>query len=317
LHPFINELRALSGIKSVSVASQYLTAPVYYSNSFFLRGQKENEAKGSEYIITDEYFVKTNGIRVVNGRDFRATDSAKVMINETFAKNLGLTPATAVGTYLYDNQNRVEEIVGVMKDFNYSTLHKDVSAFVIWMREPNDLWPNIIASTNTANYKTLLSKIETIWKKDIKGVPFTYAFLDEQVNKQYEAEITLSRIINSFTLMAILISCLGLFGLAAFNAEQRSKEISIRKVLGASSSGIIQLLSKDFLKLIAIAFVIAVPVSWWVMQQWLEAFAYKISITWWMFGVSGLVVILIALFTISFQAVKAAFANPIKSLRSE
>ncbi|MCW3119213.1 MAG: FtsX-like permease family protein [Chitinophagaceae bacterium] len=315
---FMNDLRGLSGVKTVSNASQYLSSPVFYSNSFFLRGQKENEAKNTEFIITDEHFVNANGIKLVNGRDFRPTDSAKVMINETYARQLGLTSATAVGTYLYDNQNRVEEIVGVMKDFNYSTLHKDVAAFLIWMRKPkDDVWPNVIVNTNTTNYKSLLAKIETLWHKDIAGTPFSYAFLDEQVGKQYETEITLSRIINSFTLMAIVISCLGLFGLAAFNAEQRSKEISIRKVLGASMPGIVQLLSKDFLKLIIIAFIIAVPISWWTMNQWLQAFAYKITITWWMFGISGLVVVFIALSTVSFQALKAAIVNPIESLRTE
>jgi len=206
----------------------------------------------------------------------------------------------------------------VMKDFNFNTLHNSVDNFLVWMQRPHDdNWPHITVSANTANYKDLLANIEATWRKDMPGVPFSYAFLDDHIQKQYETDITLSRIINSFTLMAILISCLGLFGLAAFSAEQRSKEISIRKVLGASTQGIVQLLSKDFLVLVIIAFVIATPISWWAMNQWLQAFAYKITLTWWMFGLSGLIVVFIALFTVSFQAIKAAVANPVKSLKAE
>src|SRR6185436_13317641 len=139
----------------------------------------------------------------------------------------------------------------------------------------------------------------------------------QEVQKQYETEITLSKIINSFTIMAILISCLGLFGLAAFSAEQRKKEIGVRKVLGASVPGVVGLLSKDFLKLVGIAILIATPVAWWAMSKWLQGFAYRIEIRWWMFALAGIIAILIALITVSFQAVKAAIANPVKSLRTE
>ena len=170
---------------------------------------------------------------------------------------------------------------------------------------------------NTTDYQQLLSKIGAIWKKDVPGIPFEYNFLDEQVQKQYETDITLSRIINSFTLMAIVISGLGLFGLAAFSAEQRTKEIGIRKVLGASLSGIVGLLSKDFLQPVVLAILIATPISWWAMNKWLQAFAFKVDLSWWMFAVAGLVAIVIALCTVSFQAIKAAVANPVKSLRAE
>jgi putative ABC transport system permease protein len=315
---FIADIRKLAGVKEASNASQYIGGPIYYSNSFFLKGQKEDDAKGVNFVITDDHFVQTNGVKLLTGRDFRPTDSSKVLINETYAKQLGLNPLTAVGTRLYDSQNRVAEIVGVMKDFNFSSLHNDVGGFLVWVQKPNDYnWPAVTVSTNSADYKTLLSKIETVWQKDMAGVPFSYSFLDSQIQKQYEAEITLSNIINSFTLMAILISCLGLFGLAAFSAEQRSKEISIRKLLGASVPGIAQLLSQDFLRLVTIAFVIATPISWWAMNQWLQAFAYKISLSWWMFAIAGLVTGFIALFTVSFQAIKAAVANPVRALKAE
>jgi putative ABC transport system permease protein len=141
--------------------------------------------------------------------------------------------------------------------------------------------------------------------------------MDEQVQKQYESDISMSRIINAFTIMAICISCLGLFGLAAFSAEQRNKEIGIRKVLGASVGGIVQLLSTDFIKLVLLAFLIATPISWWVMNKWLDGFAFKIQISWWMFAIAGFATIIIALFTVSSQAIRAAVMNPVKSLRSE
>ncbi len=173
-----------------------------------------------------------------------------------------------------------------MKDFNYGTLHKDVESFMVWINHKADgLWANLTVHTDTRNYKELLEKIETVWHKDIPGVPFEYAFMDEQVQKQYESDISMSRIINAFTIMAICISCLGLFGLAAFSAEQRNKEIGIRKVLGASVGGIVQLLSTDFIKLVLLAFLIAIPISWWVMNKWLEGFAFKIQISWWMFAI--------------------------------
>ena len=156
-----------------------------------------------------------------------------------------------------------------------------------------------------------------IWHRNIPDAPFEYSFLDEEVQKQYETEITLSNIINAFTLIAILISCLGLFGLAAFSAEQRNKEIGVRKVLGASVFSITTLLSKDFLKLVTISIVIAIPVAWWAMSKWLQNFAYKVDLSWWMFAMAGLLAICIALFTVSFQAIKAAIANPVKSLRAE
>ena len=172
-------------------------------------------------------------------------------------------------------------------------------------------------SLNSDHYKSVLAKLESVWRKNLSNVPFEFQFLDEVMEKQYESEETLGNIINSFTLMAILISALGLFGLASFSAEQRSKEIGIRKVLGASVSGIVQLLSKDFLKLVGISILIAVPIAWWAMNKWLQGFNYRVSIAWWMFALAGIIAILIAIITVSFQAIKAAVANPTKSLKTE
>ncbi len=163
----------------------------------------------------------------------------------------------------------------------------------------------------------MLSSIQNIWQRLNPNEPFEYSFLDEDFQKNYEADNRLASLVKNFTIIAILISCLGLFGLVTFSAEQRTKEIGIRKVLGASAGNIMSLLSKEFLKLVLIAIVIASPIAWWVMNKWLQDFAYKISIGWTVFVVTGVIAICIAFFTISFQAIKAAFANPVKSLRTE
>ncbi len=243
------------------------------------------------------------------------------MINETLCRRLGLKPETAPGTMLYSEYKPdppiVVQIVGVMKDFNYNSLHNEIKPLELEYRANKAWFDKMVVSVNSDNYKSVLAKIESLWHKNLSSVPFEYQFQDDVVQKQYESEITLGNIINSFTLMAILISSLGLFGLASFSAEQRSKEIGIRKVLGASVSGIVQLLSMDFLKLVLVSIVIAVPISWWAMNKWLQGFNYKVPITWWMFALAGLIAILIAFFTVSFQAVRAAVANPTKSLKTE
>ena len=171
--------------------------------------------------------------------------------------------------------------------------------------------------TNTADYPALMARIAAVWRKDLPGEPFGYTFLGEEVQREYESEIVLAQIINTFTGMAILISCLGLFGLAAFSAEQRMKEIGVRKVLGASEAGLVRLLSADFLRLTFIAFLIAAPVAWWVMDRWLQGFAYRISIRWWMLALAGGVGLLVTLVTVGIQAIRAAVANPVRALRSE
>ncbi|HTE27223.1 ABC transporter permease [Flavitalea sp.] len=315
---FMDDMRKISGVATVSNASKYLGSPLFFSNGFFLKGEKDADSRMTDFVISDEYFVRANGIKLISGRDFLPTDSAKVLINESMMKKLNLNPQTAPGTLLYDNQDRVEEIVGVMNDFNYSSLHKEVSNFLVWMRQPKDnIWSTVIASTNTVNYKDLLSTIEAAWKKNIPEEPFSYSFLDQKVQQQYESEISLSRIINLFTVIAILISCLGLFGLAAFSAQQRSKEIGVRKVLGASVTSIARLLSMEFLKLVAIAFVISAPLAWIASNKWLEGFAYKVDISWLMFAIAALVAMAIAVVTVSFQAVRAGMINPVDSLKTE
>ena len=207
-------------------------------------------------------------------------------------------------------------IIGVVKDFHFKDLHSGIESYGFLLnRQP--YYNYLIAHVKADNIQSTIKSIGVDWTKLNPNEPFEYSFLDQDFQKNYMAEERLSSIIRYFTIIAIFISCLGLFGLTTFSVEQRIKEIGIRKVLGASTSGIVSLLSKDFLKLVMIAFVIASPVAWWAMNKWLQAFAYRISVQWWIFALAGFLALLIAFATMSFQAVKAAISNPVKSLRTE
>jgi len=319
--PLSNDFKQMSEVQSVGFSNFYLGQFVEHDHGVFPPGGSMTTSIDAQNIATDEHFLKANGIQLVSGRDFRIGDSARILINETLCRRLGLKPETALGIKLTSEYKSeptvVREIVGVMKDFNYNSLHDEIKPLELDYQGDINYLDKMTVSVTSDNYKTVLAKMEAAWHKDLPGVPFEYQFLDDVVQKQYESEVTLGNIINSFTLMAILISSLGLFGLASFSAEQRSKEIGIRKVLGASVSGIVQLLSKDFLKLVLISFVIASPIAWWAMNKWLQGFNYRVPVTWWMFATAGLIAIFIALFTVSFQAIKAAVANPTKSLKTE
>jgi putative ABC transport system permease protein len=317
-----SDLQQLSEVKYASLSDNYLTHSTASDFPVNLEGADPSASVDAINMAADERFVRTNGIKILSGRDFDIKDTSRTLINETLCKRLGIKVEKAPGLRLYskyfDGSVHYFEIVGVMKDFNYESLHGEVRPFMIFHNgNPGNYFSYMTVSVSSPDYKSLLSKMETIWQKNMPGIPFAYMFLDQEVQKQYQAEISLSNIINSFTIMAILISCLGLFGLAAFSAEQRQKEIGIRKVLGASVAGVVGLLSREFIWLVGIAFVLATPLSWWAMHKWLQGFAYKVHVGWWMFAIAGILSIVIALLTVSFQAIKAALANPVKSLRSE
>jgi len=318
---FANDLRQMAEVKTVSNADNYLSQFVPHDHGVYTAGGNMATATDAQNINTDEFFAKANGIKIIAGRDFRIGDTTRVLINETLCKRLGISPQAAPGTRLYTQYApdpvSFVEVAGVMKDFNYNSLHMEVKPFMLVYRNDPRQFNVMVVSTDSKNYKSLLGKMEALWRKDVADAPFEYSFLDTEVQKQYETEVILSQIINAFTLMAIVISCLGLFGLAAFSAEQRSKEIGVRKVLGASVTGIVQLLSKDFVQLVLIALVIATPIAWWGMSKWLQAFEYRVTISWWMFALAGVLALVIALVTVSSQAIRAARMNPVKSLKAE
>jgi putative ABC transport system permease protein len=322
---FTTDLRNLADVKAVSVANNYLGQPVPNSWEYSLHPNDEAGGRDTKMMFTDEFFMSTNGIHLLGGRDFRGTDSAKVLINETFARRLGLTPETAPGKRLYPKMGGDSswfEIAGVMKDFNFNSLHDEISSFMLVYLDNNVKKAmkgasHVMISTTSHDYTSLLEKIETSWRSHFSALPFEYAFQDEAIQKQYAIETTMSHIIRSFTLMAIGISCLGLFGLAAFSTEQRGRELSLRKILGASVKSLVFLLTKDFLKLICVAFLIATPIAWWAMNTWLQGFAYRISADWWMFASAGGITLTLVFITIGFRTLSAAVASPVKSLRSE
>jgi len=204
--------------------------------------------------------------------------------------------------------------VGLVKNFNFETLHHEVGPLMFLLQRSTDL---ASFKVNTTDLASLIGEIRNKWMALAPGIPFSYRFLDDSFNEMYRSEQQVGKIAIIFSVLAILISCLGMFGLATFIAEQRTKEIGIRKVLGASVQGIAGLLSADFLKLVGIAFLIAGPFGWWLMNKWLQDFAYRVSVSWWIFLAAGSAALLIALATVSTQAVRAALANPVKSLKTE
>jgi putative ABC transport system permease protein len=324
IRPFMNDLRQLPEVRAVSNSSFYPAENIVNDWAYILAGGNPAASQDISFITCDEHFVKTEGIQLVSGRDFRTGDSDRVIINEVVARKMGIDIAKAPGTRLYPFNDLAAplEIVGVMKDLHVSSLHDEIYPLML-RYGPNGLkgWGLTLSylnvRTNSADYRALQSKIEAVWRKDLPGEPFTYTFLREEVQREYETEIVLSQIINTFTGMAILISCLGLFGLAAFSAEQRTREIGVRKVLGATEAGLVRMLSADFLRLTGIAFVIAAPVAWWAMNKWLQGFAYRITIHWWMLALAGAMALLITFVTVGVQAMRAATGNPAESLRSE
>jgi ABC-type antimicrobial peptide transport system permease subunit len=207
-------------------------------------------------------------------------------------------------------------IIGVLKDFHFYSMHTAIDPMVIRLNEKQK-YGTILVRIEAGKTKDALAALEKVSKEVDPKIPFTYQFADEQYAKLYNNEQLMSRLANCFAIIAIFISCLGLFGLATFTAEQRIKEIGIRKVLGASVSNILSMLTTDFLKPVIVAILIAIPVSHYTMKHWLEGFAYKIDLAWWVFALAGILAIVIAMLTVSFQAVKTAVANPIKSLRTE
>ena len=292
----------------------------------YRQGQTQNNSKQVYINLVDNSFLQTLGVKLVAGRlfsnEFAADTLTSFVINEQAVKEFGFTsPADAVGKWLAFEPGGEQirfTIIGVVKDFHFKDLHESIEPFAFrFYNDANGGFNYMIAHASGGNLKQSLSTLENTWKKLNPNEPFEYSFLDQDFQKNYEAESRQAGLINYFTIIAIIISCLGLFGLATFTAEQRTKEIGIRKVLGASVHGLVALLSKDFLRLVLIAVIIASPLAWWAMNKWLQNFAYQTSITWQVFAVTTLIAIAIAFLTISFQAIKAAIVNPIKSLRTE
>ncbi len=277
-------------------------------------GKDPNENVYFEVFGGGDEFMKTMDMQLLSGRGFSkdfGTDTSSIILNEAAVKVMGLKNPVGRMVQLYGHPMH---IIGVVKDFHFESLHDAVKPSYILLQPHGG---KVIARINSAHQHETVAAIQHLYESYNPGFPFIFSFLDEAYQKQYDSEKRVAALSKYFAGLAIIISCLGLFGLAAFTAQKRRKEIGIRKVIGASVTSITTMLSKDFLKLILISLVIAFPVSWWMMHSWLQGFAYRISITPFVFIVTGASVMLITLFTISFQSIKAAIANPVKSLRTE
>jgi len=328
LEAFKSELKRSPDI--VSITSGYgLPGDLYAGDGVKTTGVEGEKDRSANVFIGDHDYAKTLGLRIIAGRDFSkdmATDENEAfLINETAVKEWGFgTPEKAIGQKISwdkwspkDTLNKIKrgKVIGVVEDFHYKSLHEKVTASVI------QIYPEVVFAVavklRTADIKNTIAYINNVWGKFVPQFPLDYKFMDETYATMYKAEAKLSDLLWIFTIMAIVVGCMGLFGLAAFSAEQRTKELGIRKVLGANAFDIVGLLSKNFLVLVLIASLIAFPIAWWAMNSWLKDFPYRVNISWWVFGIAIIAALAIALLTVSFQAIKAALANPVKSLRTE
>ncbi|MFC0317325.1 ABC transporter permease [Olivibacter oleidegradans] len=283
------------------------------------RGKNGTIQKQVMFKNIDNNYLDLYQIPLLAGRNAQLTDTVReLLLNETALKAFGFSRAEeTIGQTLYQG-NMPRTIVGVIKDFHQFNLKSTIDLLGFTAQKPGLTTFNIkLSSPKVSSWKKAIALIEQEWKQVYPTAPFSYQFYDDTIKSLYRQEHSTSRLVNVATAITLLISCLGLYGLAAFTAFQRTKEIGIRKVLGATVGGITGLLSKDFIKLVLIALMIATPIAWWTMNKWLENFAFKITVQWWMFAFAGLGAVTIALLTVSYQAIKAAIANPVDSLRSE
>jgi putative ABC transport system permease protein len=318
---FKDQVKQLPGVVDATLTG-FLPTSQSRSTSIFYKDATADQKQAifPQSWNVDEDYVPTLDMKIVSGRNFSnqmQTDSTGLIINETAAKFLGFKDPLNKTLYRNTDGNsqhgKPYHIIGVIKDFNFNSLRENISPVILLLNEDTG---DLSVRVSTSNLPALLAQIKNKWEGFTQS-HFEYSFMDQDFDAAYRSEQRTGTIFMIFTVLAIIIACLGLFGLAAYAAEQRTKEIGIRKVLGASVSMIAGTLSKDFIKLVLISIVVSTPIAWYLMNKWLQDFAYRISIQWWVLVLAGLVAIIIAMVTVSFQSIKAALANPVKSLRSE
>lgn len=317
---FKKELNNISGVESVS-KSGYLPSNYYRNSNTFFQNTAADGSVSMQSWTVDEAYIPTLGMQLIKGRNFSkefGTDSSKVILNEVAAKKFGGNDILGKKIYtLQDINTKVMiayTVVGIIKDFNFSNLRHEVTPLALFFGENLG---SISVKVSSQNLPGLISQIEAKWKARVPGQALNYSFMDEDFNRQYEADQKTGKIATSFAVLAILIASLGLLGLVLYAVELRTKEIGIRKVLGASISSVYALLTREFIVLVVVAMVLAFPIAYYLMQRWLQDFVYRINIEWWVFAVAGTFTIAVALLTVSYQAIKAALMNPVKSLKSE
>ncbi|HEY6901888.1 MAG TPA: ABC transporter permease [Puia sp.] len=319
---FKQELLGFPGVTDATMTGHLPTAGAgNYSQNGWFRDPSLDAKRGLIFadFEVDDHYLPTLGMQIVKGRNFSQqfpSDSSGILMNETAVSMLGVKDPLNLILYRPEDKGagKAYHVVGVIKDFNFNSMREKVTPLVMRLSEN---WGSIALRVNTGNMQSLINQVENKWKSMAPGQPFSYTFMDSDFNAIYHGEQRMGNIFITFSLFAILIACLGLFGLVTFAAEQRTKEIGIRKVLGANVGGIVVMLSKDFARLVLIASIIAFPIAWWAMNQWLQGFAYRVSIGWWVFAISGFIAMAIALLTVSLQTIRAALANPVKSLKTD
>jgi ABC-type antimicrobial peptide transport system permease subunit len=319
LTDYLKQQLLSKGVLAVSFNSN---SPIEDNNNRFTTFKFDNSIKDADFQaivkFADNDYVPTYKLQLVAGRNLEPSGWTKeFLVNESFVKNLGLKrPEDVLGKEVSIMGGLIKcPVVGVLKDFNDRSLRDNLAPLLIATN--STMYRQASIKLPTANLASTMQSIQKIWEQTFPNYVYEYSFLDNKIEGFYKQETQLSQLYKIFAAIAIFLSCLGLYGLASFMAVQRVKEVGIRKVLGASAGNIVYLFSKEFIILIAIAFAISTPIAWYYMHQWLQDYAYRIHVSWWIFAAGGFVAIVIALVTISFQAIKAAMANPVKSLRTE
>ncbi|MEN1784323.1 MAG: FtsX-like permease family protein [Bacteroidota bacterium] len=318
------EVSRLGQVQSVTLSSFLPTPSARTGQTFFKEGANNQEdAINMEYWGVDHDYVSTIGLQLIAGRDFDSTiptDSSAVIINEATLKALNVSATEAINLRISPDLGAAEvdiryrTIIGVVKNFHFDTMRKNIQSLGITIR---GVPASMAIKVGTADLAATVATIEGIWNTIAPGQPFNYYFMDDSFNSSFEAEQRLGQIFSVFTALSILIACLGLFGLATFNAQKRTKEIGIRKVLGATIGQISYRLTTDFLKMVGWAVLVALPIGWYAMDQWLQDFSYRIEVQWWMLALAALLAVGIAIITVGYQSIKAAVVNPVKSLRTD
>ncbi|HEY5824907.1 MAG TPA: ABC transporter permease [Cyclobacteriaceae bacterium] len=318
------EFQKNSAVKMASGANYLPGANIFHDMSFYKEGENMDKAINIRRNAVDHGFIELMNMKLLAGRTFtdnREQDGGtKLILNRTAAAAFNFTPEEAVGQHLafdYEGKKYDFDVIGVMEDFHQVSLKEEIKPTLLEMYSKDEKPDFLVLSVTAQNFNQTVSYVEETWKKVVDGTPFEYSFLDQNIQKQYEDDKKVSSIINSFSFIAMLISCLGLYGLSTYMAERRFKEIGVRKVMGASINQIVGLMSKEFIKLVLVAFIISVPLSWYFMDKWLQGFAYHTSVEITVFIYAGTGALLIALLTVSFESIRAASVNPVKSLRNE
>ena len=319
---FKDEISRLPGVKDVTMTG-YMPVNGWRSNDAFFTSPAldQKTAISMQKWSVDERYIPTMDIKILQGRNFSKeflSDSGAIIINEAAMKFLGFNDLTGKKVYEIDDiktKKLIEfNIIGVVRNFNFSSLRDVITPLALRLDKSLG---SLAVRIQNGNIPSVLEQVRSKWKTIAPGQPFDFAFMDEEFNNLYGTEQKMGKLFISFAALAIVIACLGLFGLATYAAEQRTKEIGVRKVLGANTANIVSMISRDFLKLVLVAALLAFPLSWWAMNRWLRDFAYRVNISWWIFVLAGILALLIAIITVCFQAFKAAWQNPVTSLRSE